>query len=147
MAPDIQLYLGLAFATVGLAVLVFQRGRRRPPPNSPAGREAAKARLKPFIDRAQAEIEALVRGRASIVMVTWIGAVDISPLLLAYWIFTTTDAERDRLQADPALATELREIVRRSGYPAEAIEHVGFAFESKETVDRDFGGNYWFAMK
>jgi hypothetical protein len=148
---DLALLGGVAVAAlcgVGLGL----RGRRKPAaapakPTPMEARRAAEARLKPAIERALKQIEARARRRAAIEFVTWIGAIDISPVHLAFWIFTTTDADRDRLAADKALRARLRAIVRRSGYPKAAIARVGFAFESKESVDRDWAGNYWYAMK
>jgi hypothetical protein len=57
------------------------------------------------------------------------------------WIRTNTDKERDRLGENRALQQQLRGALLRVGYPLHAIPHVGFAFASQETVDRDFGGS------
>ncbi|WP_183204088.1 hypothetical protein [Brevundimonas lenta] len=75
------------------------------------------------------------------------GAIDIDPKHLAVWITTPTDRERDRLARDPAVAARFREILAEEGYPPAAIPDVGLAFESQETVDRVFGGNWWHAVK
>ncbi|HET6157828.1 MAG TPA: hypothetical protein VFE34_05755 [Dongiaceae bacterium] len=69
------------------------------------------------------------------------GATDIDPRYLAMWIKTRTDRERDALRADPNLEAEFRDALSAAGYPAAAIPHVGFEFESQETVDRDHAGN------
>ena len=33
------------------------------------------------------------------------------------------------------------------GYPEHAVPNVGITAESQETVDRDFQGNWWHAVK
>ncbi len=76
-----------------------------------------------------------------------IGASDIDPKHLAVWITTQTDRQRDALSADESLKARLREILAESSYPQKAIPQVGFAFESEETVQRDHGGNWWYAIK
>ena len=37
--------------------------------------------------------------------------------------------------------------LERLGYPRAAISSVAFAFESQETVDRRYQGNWWHAMR
>jgi hypothetical protein len=80
----------------------------------------------------------------------------------AFWFAVTTDAERDRLQGDEALLRRLNDIIRDSGY-LKMIEEIwekeihnpileylktpGIVFESQETVDRDFKGNWYYRMK
>jgi hypothetical protein len=49
--------------------------------------------------------------------------------------------------ASPQLIAELRSALLAVGYPEDAVPKVGFAFESQETVDRDYNGNWWYAVK
>lgn len=128
-----------------LAGMIAKRRGARPP--NAAVMRAAPPELAAVIEQARMEIETLARRYAGIAFVTWIGAVEIDPRRLAFWIFAKTDAERDRLAADTALVERFREMVGFAGYPAEALPKIGFAFESKETVDRVWGGNFWMAMK
>jgi hypothetical protein len=75
------------------------------------------------------------------------GAIDINPDNLAIWITTATDDERNVMRASPEFLSELREIRLAAGYPRAAIPEVGFEFESQQTVDRDYGGNWWYRIK
>jgi hypothetical protein len=80
----------------------------------------------------------------------------------AFWIGVQTDAQKERLSADAALHTRLQAIFdatsyrkfiedkwgdefRRTGM-ANLLE-MGIVFESQQTVDRDFSGNWFHAMK
>jgi hypothetical protein len=138
----------VVFLIVVLAALGSTLGRsRRSRPPIAAALRAAPPQLKTVIEQARAGIEALARQHAEIEFTTWIGAVEIDPKHLAFWIFTQTDAERDRLASDDRVREEFREILAVAGYPPEALPLVKFAFESKETVDRAWNGNYWHAMK
>jgi hypothetical protein len=137
----------VAFALVLLlAGWLVRRRNKALTPTASALRRAAPRHAAP-IEAARKNIETLAKRYSKIPLVTWTGAVDLDPRRLAYWIFTRTDAERDRLAANQGLVEAFRVIVRKAGYPASAVPKVGFGFESKETVDRDFGGNYWRAMK
>jgi hypothetical protein len=138
----------VVFLVAALALLGSTLGRsRRARPPSAAARRHAPPELKTIIETARAGIEALARQHAEIVFTTWIGAVEIDPKHLAFWIFTRTDAERDRLASNDRLLEEFREIAAVAGYPPPAVPQIKFAFESKETVDRDWDGNYWYAMR
>ncbi|MBN2001996.1 MAG: hypothetical protein JXA21_01460 [Anaerolineae bacterium] len=66
---------------------------------------------------------------------------------MAIWITTDTDAQRDELACDEAFHRLLRDVLAKEKYPAEAIPYVGFAFQSEETVARDYNGNWWYAIK
>jgi hypothetical protein len=72
-----------------------------------------------------------------------LGAIDLYPSCLAFWICVATDAQRDALLADPAFAGRMRRIVADCGYPADSVDRVGFTSESDETVDRDWAGNWY----
>ena len=75
------------------------------------------------------------------------GAVDISPVHLVIWFITDTDAQRDQLLALPDFLQNCRTALSASGYPAEAVPHVHFSVASEETVQRDWGGNWWHFFK
>jgi hypothetical protein len=103
--------------------------------------------LRRIIHQAEVEVAALAQSRYPCCRVFSFGAVGINPRHLAIWITTNSDAQRDALNEDTAFQRGLCDILRRAGYPAEAIELVGFAIESEETVRRDLGGNWWYAIK
>jgi hypothetical protein len=75
------------------------------------------------------------------------GATWIDPALLAIYIATKTDNERDRLRLDHSLIEELRSALLAVGYPASSVPFVHFFIESQETVDRDYGGSWHEAME
>ena len=100
-----------------------------------------------IIGNAEREIERLSRRHCSDAEVFSFGATDIDPRHLAIWISTKTDRDRDLFRANRALIAEFRTILLNLGYPPAAVPDVGFTFESNETVDRDHGGNWWYAVK
>jgi hypothetical protein len=53
------------------------------------------------------------------------------------WIVTPTDEEKDRLKQDALLQTRLWTITSSDEFPP-----CGFEFESQETIDRDYGGDW-----
>ena len=65
------------------------------------------------------------------------------------WILikTKTDAERNRLSSTAAISIEFVNILRRRGYSEALISDLVFTFESQETVDRDYSGNWYWALK
>lgn len=77
------------------------------------------------------------------------GAISLDlPKCLVVWIITQTDAEREILsKKSPSLEARFRQILIGEGHPSAAVLHVGLAFQSRETVDRDYRGNVWFATK
>lgn len=79
--------------------------------------------------------------------VRYYGAYDIHPRHLTYWVCVQGDAERDRLAADQALASDLRALLVSHRYPAEGLAGVSIGFESQETVDRESSGNWWSHWK
>ncbi|MFD2262674.1 hypothetical protein ACFSM5_07220 [Lacibacterium aquatile] len=80
----------------------------------------------------------------------------------AFWIAVKTDADRDALVADEVFNAKLNAVFQETGY-LQLIEEIwnlkinnpelgclrtpGIVFESQETVDRDFDGSWWYAMK
>jgi hypothetical protein len=97
--------------------------------------------------RARRRIREIARRLVPLATVFTLGAVRIHPRHLAFWITTPSDAERDLLRASPELISEFRAALRAIGYPAIAVPDVGFEIESQEIVDRDHGGNWWYAVK
>ncbi len=75
--------------------------------------------------------------------VTHYGANDIHPKHLVYWIVVRSDEEKLRLDRDKVLHSKLRGLLDTHDYPVEGRAGVHIGFESKETVDREAGGNYY----
>ena len=75
------------------------------------------------------------------------GANIIHPSFLVYWVSVQTDKERERLKSDKNLMKRLHKIVIDQKYPEEGREQVKINFESQETIDRDWGGNWFEYLK
>ena len=75
------------------------------------------------------------------------GAYHIDPQHMAFWIMTETDAERDAVLTEGVADAAFRRALAERGYPRKAIPLITVTAESQETVDRDFGGNWWHAVK
>ena len=101
--------------------------------------------LGAMVVRIERDILALARSRCAGARVLSFGATHSDLKHLAIWISTPTDADRDALRGDPTFIAALYDALRKASYPT--IEIAGFAFESQETVDRDYGGNWWYAVK
>jgi hypothetical protein len=103
--------------------------------------------LRAAVRRAEIAITSEVRRTIPGARVTSFGAIDLYPSCLAFWICVATDAQRDSLLGDVAFSDRMRRIVADCGYPADSVDRVGFTSESDETVDRDWAGNWYHAMK
>jgi hypothetical protein len=105
-------------------------------------------RLSPKILMAKRRMRQLVRTRG--IRPKWIssiGAIDVDPKHLAFWVATDKDWERDQLLEDLSFRRDCLEALLQCGYPAKAVPFVGVAVESQQTVDRDFFGRWHWAMK
>jgi hypothetical protein len=103
--------------------------------------------LRPTIERIERDALAVAKARFACAKVFTIGATDIDPRYFAVWVTTDTDAQRDALANDPAFKEALVAVIQAAGYPPEAIPHVAFAFESEETVQREWDGDWWACIK
>jgi hypothetical protein len=80
----------------------------------------------------------------------------------AFWVAVNKDSERDALQADRALLDRLNGVFDETGYrqlmedkwqaeinnpQLEYLKTPGITFESQETVDREYGGNWYHRVK
>jgi hypothetical protein len=99
-------------------------------------------RLSASKDKGEAAIRAFVQGSYRGSQVFSFGAIGIHPRHLAIWIVTQTDWERDELASQPGITEKLRGCMLNAGYPKGAVPEIGFAFESEETVSRDWNGDW-----
>ena len=132
----------LVVALVLGAVIVFFVRRSRPAPN-----EVAEPGLSPTIHRVRANVRAVLSRQYPLATVSSYGATELDPRHFVVTIDVSTDRERDQIDRDAALKDRLRQALVDADYPATAIPKVGFHVESQETVDRDFGGNWYQARK
>lgn len=75
------------------------------------------------------------------------GANWIHPKHLAIWICVQTDAQKEAVNNNTELLASIRQNLAENEYPAEGVDEVFIAAESKETVDRVSGGNWWYHFK
>lgn len=75
------------------------------------------------------------------------GAVDISPRHLVYWATFQHDADRDRFLGDAEIRKLFRDRMAALGYPEDFVPAIGITAESQETIDREFQGDWWAAIK
>ena len=66
---------------------------------------------------------------------------------IGVWLCTATDEQRDAPgTVDPCLA-EIRRILVGVGFTAEQMGEVVATSQSRETVDRDYQGSWFYAMR
>lgn len=63
------------------------------------------------------------------------------------WLVTATDAEKAEVAERGLLRAEVLAALRESGVHADLLEQTHVTVESQETVDRDYEGNWYYAMK
>jgi hypothetical protein len=82
--------------------------------------------------------------------VTQVDYVAVFPEIdgVSVWLCTTTDAERDALDLSSARPL-VRQIMLHVGFSEQALSGSGLGVtkQSQETVDRDFKGKWFYAMK
>jgi hypothetical protein len=98
------------------------------------------------ITSAERQMRPLVHRYCADATVSHFGVPFTDPRNLTILVTTLTDNDRDYLRNDPSLERLLRATLAPSGYPQDAAPLVKFRFESKETIRRDFGGNWYNAM-
>ena len=79
--------------------------------------------------------------------INWYGAYDVDPQNLVIWICVQTDNTKFKLESNPELNTQLRDILSKYNYPVHARSAVHIGFESQETIDREANGNWYEHFK
>jgi hypothetical protein len=64
-----------------------------------------------------------------------------------FCIETATDQQRDRMIQESNLYGRFCDAARDAGFPQDVIPTIHFRVESRETLDRDYGGSWWEAME
>jgi hypothetical protein len=93
---------------------------------------------------AEAEIRSLARRYVADCAVS---AVDLESTQPWFLVKTKTDVERDLLTGNEELLKEFKAVFRARECPNEIVQGLTFTFQSLETVERDYAGNWHWAMK
>ena len=65
----------------------------------------------------------------------------------AVWLCTDTDAQRDALGTSNPRLEPIRQVLASVGFVASELTHSSSTAQSQETVDRDYQGNWFLAMR
>jgi hypothetical protein len=95
-----------------------------------------------MVARAEAEILKIVRVVIPAARLKRIGPIGPDAPSWSCWIVTPTDKERDRVNRDRELLARLQKAASDAG-----LTPSGFSVQSQETVDRDYEGSWFFAMR
>ena len=71
----------------------------------------------------------------------------VKPYRIHVWLGTESDAQREALTASDPLLDEVRAIVDRAGLPRREALVAGTVAQSQETVDRDYEGSWFYALR
>jgi hypothetical protein len=103
--------------------------------------------LYPSIIRSRWAIKRILKARGQNFRVHSFGATHIDPVHLCICINVDKDYERDDIYNDSELLEQFRKAILKTGYPKDSVSLLNFSVESQQTVDRDFGGNWFYARK
>ncbi|MGY6125416.1 hypothetical protein ACW9YV_07965 [Paraburkholderia strydomiana] len=106
------------------------------------GEGAMEASFRLIVLQAEADLRALSRQHVKDCIVT-----ALQPTQTWFLIQTMTDAERDLLAENETLRKEFMEVFRVRGCSDALVDSLAFTFESQETVDRQYAGNWYWALK
>lgn len=71
----------------------------------------------------------------------------VHPFSVHVWLVTRTDTERDSLPRTNPFVGEVRAAIRESNFPDEHASLDGTVAQSQETVDRDYEGSWFYALR
>jgi hypothetical protein len=71
----------------------------------------------------------------------------VHPYEVWVWLVTVSDAERDLLGEELPFLEEIREVLTAAGLPPGDAVLEGTTAQSQETVDRDYGGSWFYALR
>jgi hypothetical protein len=103
-------------------------------------------RLDPEGIRSAAELT-LMQAFAPLGVTTLRSMPDVGSTWLGVWMQTTSDEERDRLMSNPRTVPWIRELLVASGYPVVEASVTTITIQSQETVDRNYEGSWFYAMR
>lgn len=76
-----------------------------------------------------------------------VAALDLEPAVPWFLIETKTDAERDLLRKSEMLLREFKAVFQARECPDAIVQCLTFTFQSLETVERDYAGSWYWALK
>lgn len=71
----------------------------------------------------------------------------VHPYRVFVWLITASDVERDALPEGCPFLDEVREVLDEVGLPTEDAYFDGTVAQSQETVDRDYNGSWFYALR
>ena len=71
----------------------------------------------------------------------------VYPFRVHVWLVTTTDAERDALAGTDPFLPEVTSAILSSGFPVQHAVIEGTVAQSQETVDREYEGSWFYALR
>ena len=71
----------------------------------------------------------------------------VHPFGVDVWLVTGTDAERDALGTSDPFLPEVTSAILSRGFPVEHGAVEGTFAQSQETVDRDYEGSWFYALR
>jgi hypothetical protein len=95
--------------------------------------------------RAKAGIEVIARRYcATAKAFRWGGSRVGQP---SFCVEVATDQQRDRVVQESSLYQQFRDALYAAGYPSSVVPQIHFRVESRETLDRKYGGSWSEAME
>lgn len=71
----------------------------------------------------------------------------VHPFEVWVWLVTSSDAERDGLGDERPFLNEVGEVLNEVELPVEDANLEGTTVQSQETVDRDYEGSWFYALR
>ena len=103
--------------------------------------------LEALVQLSEAEVLRTARQWVAVVELKRVGPIETvsaSSLTVSWscWIVTSDDADKKALLGDAAFLEQLQRVAAKAGLAPESI-----TVQSQETVDRDFEGSWFYAMR
>jgi len=87
-----------------------------------------------------------VGAERGVVRIEFVSAFPSSDRIVV-WLGTETDRQRDSLGVDDPLLDEVRSVLVRTGFAPEQLNDLMTTAQSQETVDRDYAGSWFYALR
>lgn len=106
---------------------------------------AAPRRVFAALERATSELLTKLRHHGVSRIEYVVGFV--KPYGIHVWLCTDTDKQRDALPAPNPFQDDVRAVLDAAGLPRDESTFEGTVAQSQETVDRDYGGSWFYALR